>query len=87
MSEIPHFHGSDIEAIEAYYGIPKETIIGFGANVNPLGLSQKLQTEIANNLHIITNPIQLNIPQYIIIITLACINFHIIFIISSIQQQ
>lgn len=54
MSEIPHFHGSDIEAIEAYYGIPKETIVGFGANVNPLGLSSKLQTEIANNLHIIT---------------------------------
>ena len=54
MSEIPHFHGSDIEAIEAYYGIPKESIVGFGANVNPLGLSKKLQTEIANNLHIIT---------------------------------
>ena len=54
MSETMHFHGSDIEAIEAYYGIPKETIVGFGANVNPLGLSQKLQTEIANNLHIIT---------------------------------
>ena len=54
MSEIPHFHGSDIEAIEAYYGIPKETIVGFGANVNPLGLSKKLQIEIANNLHIIT---------------------------------
>lgn len=54
MSEIPHFHGSDIEAIEAYYGIPKESIVGFGANVNPLGLSQNIQTEIANNLHIIT---------------------------------
>ena len=55
MSGIPHFHGSDIEAIEAYYGIPKETIVGFGANVNPLGLSKKLQEEIANNLHIITS--------------------------------
>lgn len=55
MSEIPHFHGSDIEAIEAYYGIPKESIVGFGANVNPLGLSEKLQAEIANNLHIITS--------------------------------
>ena len=54
MSETLHFHGSDIEAIEAYYGIPKETIVGFGANVNPLGLSSKLQAEIANNLHIIT---------------------------------
>lgn len=35
----PAFHGSDIEQIEKYYGIPKETIIKFGANVNPLGLS------------------------------------------------
>ena len=55
MSGIPHFHGSDIEAIEAYYGIPKESIIGFGANVNPLGLSKKLQAEIAQNLQIITS--------------------------------
>lgn len=55
MSGIPHFHGSDIEAIEAYYGIPKESIVGFGANVNPLGLSKKLQEEIANNLQIITS--------------------------------
>ncbi len=54
MSEIPHFHGSDIEAIEAYYGIPKESIVGFGANVNPLGLSQNIQAAIADNLHIIT---------------------------------
>ena len=31
------FHGSDLEKIEEIYGIPKEEIIGFGSNVNPLG--------------------------------------------------
>ena len=35
----PAFHGSDIEQIEKYYGIPGEQIVKFGANVNPLGLS------------------------------------------------
>ena len=33
----PAFHGSDIEQIEQYYKIPAESIIKFGANVNPLG--------------------------------------------------
>ena len=27
-----HFHGSDLEKIEKYFGIPKESITGFGAN-------------------------------------------------------
>ena len=31
----PAFHGSDIEQIEQYYKIPAESIIKFGANVNP----------------------------------------------------
>ena len=30
------FHGSDLEKVEAYYGIKKETIIPFAGNVNPL---------------------------------------------------
>ncbi len=55
MSETPRFHGSDIEEIEKYYGIPKESIVGFGANVNPLGLSNKIKQEIAENLDIITS--------------------------------
>lgn len=38
-----HFHGSDLEKIEKYFGIPKEQITGFGANVNPLGISQKMK--------------------------------------------
>lgn len=51
----PAFHGSDIEQIEKYYGIPKESIIKFGANVNPLGLSESVRSSLAENLDIITS--------------------------------
>lgn len=50
----PTFHGSDIEQIEKYYGIPKESIVRFGANVNPLGLSESVRTELARHLDLIT---------------------------------
>lgn len=53
MRKVPHFHGSDLEEIEKYYGIPKETIVGFGANVNPLGISEKIKKEISDNLNVI----------------------------------
>ena len=33
------FHGSDLEKIEEIYGIPKEDIVSFAANVSPLGIS------------------------------------------------
>lgn len=51
----PAFHGSDIEQIEKYYGIPKESIIKFGANVNPLGLSGSVRKAMAEHLDIITS--------------------------------
>lgn len=54
MSTKPEFHGSDLEKIEEYYGIPKESIICFGANVNPLGLSEKVKQEIKDHLDIIS---------------------------------
>lgn len=49
-----HFHGSDLEKIEKVFKIPKEDIIGFGANVNPLGLSPKTKTKLAEHLDAIT---------------------------------
>lgn len=49
------FHGSDLEQIEKYYHIPKEEIVGFGANVNPLGLSKSLKQALSENLDIITS--------------------------------
>ena len=54
MSTVPQFHGSDLEEIEKYYKIPKEEIVGFGANVNPLGLSPFVKEKLAANLDIIT---------------------------------
>ena len=50
----PEFHGSDLEKIEEYYHIPKEEIVSFGANVNPLGLSHAVKEKLAANLDIIS---------------------------------
>lgn len=44
------FHGSDIEKICEYYHLKKETIVKFGANVNPLGMSSAVKQKIAENL-------------------------------------
>ena len=50
-----HFHGSDLEKIEAIYGIKKENITSFSANVNPLGISYKLRNELASHIDAITS--------------------------------
>ena len=49
-----HFHGSDLEEIEKCFGIKKETIISFSANVNPLGISTRLRTALGDQLDAIT---------------------------------
>ena len=49
-----HFHGSDLEKIEQIYGIKKEEIISFSANVNPLGVSPLLRETLANHIDAIT---------------------------------
>lgn len=49
-----HFHGSDLEKIEAIYGIKKENITSFSANVNPLGISDKLRKTLADRIDAIT---------------------------------
>lgn len=54
MEHKEHFHGSDLEAIEKIYGIKKEDITSFGANVNPLGISPLLRKHIADNIDAIT---------------------------------
>ena len=50
-----HFHGSDLEKIEKYFGIPKEQITGFGANVNPLGISPLLRDTLSRHVDAITS--------------------------------
>ena len=49
-----HFHGSDLEKIEAIYGIKKEDITSFSANVNPLGISYRLREGLMEHIDAIT---------------------------------
>ena len=49
-----HFHGSDLEKIEEIYGIKKEEIISFSANVNPLGVSPLLRETLSEKIDAIT---------------------------------
>ena len=53
MNKNPQFHGSDIEAASAYYHIPKEDIICFSSNVNPLGISKALKQTLADHLDVL----------------------------------
>lgn len=50
-----HFHGSDLEKIEQVYGIKKESIISFSANVNPLGISPALRKTLAERMDAIAS--------------------------------
>lgn len=50
-----HFHGSDLEKIEAAYGIKKETIINFSSNVNPLGLSESIKHYLPQKIELIAS--------------------------------
>lgn len=50
-----HFHGSDLEKIEAVYGIKKEDITSFSANVNPLGISYQLKEGLTEHINAITS--------------------------------
>ena len=47
-------HGSDLEKVEAYYGIKKEDIIPFAGNVNPLGISPLLKKSMASHIESIS---------------------------------
>ena len=55
MDTKPVFHGSDIEKICEYYHLKKEDITNFGANVNPLGLSENVKSAIAGHLHLLSS--------------------------------
>ena len=45
MQKHLQFHGSDLEKIEKIYNIPKEEIVCFASNVNPLGLSEQVKNQ------------------------------------------
>lgn len=55
MKKKPEFHGSDLEKIANYYHINKENIVLFGANVNPLGVSERVKSDLAAHLDVISS--------------------------------
>ena len=55
MNTRPVFHGSDIEKICEYYHLNKEDITNFGANVNPLGLSDPVKEALASHLDVLSS--------------------------------
>ncbi len=55
MEKKLEFHGSDLEKTAEYYHIAPEKIIKFGANVNPLGLSETVKHALASHLDIISS--------------------------------
>ena len=48
--EKPVFHGSDVEKIAEKYGLNKNKITSFSANVNPLGISPVLREKLRENV-------------------------------------
>ncbi|MBQ6966625.1 MAG: aminotransferase class I/II-fold pyridoxal phosphate-dependent enzyme [Lachnospiraceae bacterium] len=49
------FHGSDLMRIEELYGINKDEIVSFSANVNPLGISPLLKKTVAEEIDCISS--------------------------------
>ncbi|NBK90883.1 aminotransferase class I/II-fold pyridoxal phosphate-dependent enzyme [bacterium 1XD21-13] len=55
LKHVDHFHGSDLEKIEQVYGIKKEEIVSFSANVNPLGISPRMRSALIERIDCITS--------------------------------
>ena len=55
MNTRPVFHGSDIEKICEYHHLQKEDITNFGANVNPLGLSESVKETLSSRLDVLSS--------------------------------
>ena len=49
------FHGSDIEKICEVYHLNQKDIVKFGANVNPLGLSENVKKQLSSHLDILSS--------------------------------
>jgi threonine-phosphate decarboxylase len=48
------FHGSDIEKIASHYKVPKDSLVNFAANVNPLGFPKVASKAIASNIDVLS---------------------------------
>ena len=49
-----HMHGGDLDAIERLYGIPKNEIVDFSGNINPLGFPESVRKLLAENINIVS---------------------------------
>lgn len=47
---LPQFHGSDLEAVAAFYHLAGDQIINYSSNVNPLGLSDRFRQSVAAHI-------------------------------------
>jgi threonine-phosphate decarboxylase len=55
LQQLEHIHGGNITRASGKYGIPKDKIIDFSANINPLGPSADIFAALTNNLDAIVN--------------------------------
>lgn len=55
MEAKPQFHGSDTAAVAAFYHVPVDESVCFGANVNSLGLSKNLKKDLAAHLDLLSS--------------------------------
>ncbi len=51
---LTHMHGGDLDAIERLYGIPKNEIVDFSGNINPLGFPESVRKLLADNINIVS---------------------------------
>lgn len=54
MENLIHQHGGDLDAIERTYHIPKQEILDFSGNINPLGFPESVKTVLAAHLDIVS---------------------------------
>lgn len=55
MHHLEHIHGGNLTRASKKYGLPKENIIDFSANINPLGPSREVIAALVNNLNMISS--------------------------------
>lgn len=54
MEQLTHIHGGDLSAIELKYKIPKNEIIDFSGNINPLGFPESVRKALSENISIVS---------------------------------
>lgn len=54
MQHLEHIHGGNVTRASLKYGLPKDEIIDFSANINPLGPSKEVISAVVNSLDLIS---------------------------------